>query len=437
MISEPLIFVGAPDLSGKLRGKAFPAADRERRFLRGMGWVPTNAQITCFDTIAESPYGSFGDLLLVPDPTTEVRVDFEDGSAVEHFAIGNLLTLDGAPWELCTRAMLRAALARLDAVAGLTLRVAFEHEFHIRDLGRPVGDAFSLDGLRAMDHFPAVFTAAQRAAGLVPDSFVKEYGPDQYEVTTAPQEALRAADEAVILRQMARATGHRLARPVGFTPLRAPDVVGNGVHIHFSLWDRAGRPVTHDTQALHGLSAPAGAFAAGILRHMAAMVAITAPSVVSYARLTPHRWSASYNNLGVRDREAGLRLCPTTSQDPVKLAEQYNLEYRAADAAATPHLALAALVMAGTRGIEDGLDTPMAVEEDLSLQPEAALHARGVVRLPTSLQEALAAFAAEPDHAGWFGAEFRKIYALHKAEEIAFVGERTPEDVCALYDSVY
>ena len=54
-VSEHLSFVGTSDISGILRGKSFPASQWERRSKRGVGWTPTNVQITCFDTIAESP----------------------------------------------------------------------------------------------------------------------------------------------------------------------------------------------------------------------------------------------------------------------------------------------------------------------------------------------------------------------------------------------
>ena len=49
------------DLAGKVRGKAFPASQFDKRLRRGIGWTPTNVQITCFDVIAESPFGSLGD----------------------------------------------------------------------------------------------------------------------------------------------------------------------------------------------------------------------------------------------------------------------------------------------------------------------------------------------------------------------------------------
>jgi len=74
MKREEMMVACLSDLAGKVRGKGFPAAQFEKRQARGIGWVPTNVQITCFDAIAESPFGSLGDLVLIPDPAARVRV---------------------------------------------------------------------------------------------------------------------------------------------------------------------------------------------------------------------------------------------------------------------------------------------------------------------------------------------------------------------------
>ena len=107
-------------------------------------------------------------------------------------------------------------------------------------------------------------------------------------MTVAPQPALSAADHAVITREMARATAHRFGQRVIFSPKPDPDLVGNGVHIHMSLWDGAGRPATHVPGETMDLSNPAQNFFAGVLHHMPAICAVTAPSPVSYLRLTPN-----------------------------------------------------------------------------------------------------------------------------------------------------
>ncbi|MEL6264756.1 MAG: glutamine synthetase family protein, partial [Pseudomonadota bacterium] len=314
----PLIFAATCDLAGKVRGKAFPADDIERRLLRGVGWTPTNVQINCFDGIAESPFGALGDLLLVPDRGAEVRAVF--GTRSEHFMLGDIVTLEGEPWALCTRAILRRALARLKAVAGVELLAAFEHEFQLRAESPLVGEGYGRAGFEAGRGLCETLMHQLAAAGLAPDSIMKEYGRNQFEVVIGPEPGVRAADAAVILRELTRSTARHLGEAATFTPIRDPASVGNGVHIHMSFLDADGQPVTYDPDRPHGMSRLTGAFAAGILTYLDAILALTAPSVISYLRLTPHRWSAAYNNLGLRDREASLRVCPVTAKDPAAIA---------------------------------------------------------------------------------------------------------------------
>jgi glutamine synthetase len=59
-----------------VRGKGFPASNLAQRLKTGVGWVPTNTMISCFGPIGDTPFGATGDLILVPDEKTEVRVDF-------------------------------------------------------------------------------------------------------------------------------------------------------------------------------------------------------------------------------------------------------------------------------------------------------------------------------------------------------------------------
>ncbi|MEE8454090.1 MAG: glutamine synthetase family protein [Limibaculum sp.] len=437
MKTESLVYLCTSDISGKLRGKGFPAAMIDGGASRAVGWTPTNVQITCFDTIADSPYGALGDLVLVPDPATRARVDFGDDGPVEDFMLGDVLHLDGRPWECCTRAILRQALERLEAAAGLGLFGAFEHEFHLPRRGGPKGESYTLSGFRSERHFGEVLVAALAAAGIAPDTFLREYGPDQFEVTIQPVRAIAIADQAAVLREVTRATGERLGRPVSFSPLRRPGAVGNGVHIHLSFRDPEDRPATYDPDGPHGMAAVTGAFIAGVLRHLPAIIAFTAPSVISYQRLVPHRWSAAFNNLGQQDRESAVRLCPVTTFGEADPAAQFNFEIRAADAAASPHLALAAIVHAGVSGIEAGLAPPEATEEDISEWDVSALSARGFERLPRSLDAALERLQGDADVRGWFPPGFVDIYLAHKRDEIAYLADMTEEQACAAYEEVY
>ncbi|MGI9332462.1 MAG: glutamine synthetase family protein [Gammaproteobacteria bacterium] len=432
-----MIVACCSDIAGKVRGKAFPAADLDKRLKRGIGWTPTNVQITCFDLIAETPYGALGDLVLIPDPKTHVRTLYDEGAPPESFMLGDILETDGKPWECCTRSILKGALQRLHTASGLSLLAAFEQEFHFRDAQTPLGSAYSLAGFRAQRNFAQSLVAIARKAGLTPDTFMKEYGADQYEVTIGPTKGVRAADEATILRELVRSLSERNGGGVSFTPLRDPAGVGNGVHVHMSLHDENGATATFDPQGPQGMSKVAGSFVAGVLKYLDSIVALTAPSVVSYARLTPHRWSAVFNNLGYRDREASVRICPTSDLSDVSRADQYNFEFRAADAAASPHLQLAAIVHAGAQGIEENLETPASTHEDLSVLSDESLSQRGLTRLPASLGEALEHLESNTLVRSWFPDGFVDVYLAHKRGEMAHLQDLSEPEVCAAYEAVY
>ena len=432
---EPLIHLCTSDVAGKLRGKAVPAALADEGGDLVVGWTPTNVQITCFDTIAESPFGALGDLLLTGDPATRARIDFGDGGVIEDFVIGDVTHLDGRAWECCTRSILKAALERLRASAGLTLFGAFEHEFHLPERRGGRGEGYAFGAFRSERRLLETIMAALRQAAIEPDSIMKEYGPNQFEVVVKPTQGHAIADQAAVLREIVRATGERLERRVSFAPLIEAGGIGNGVHVHLSFRDKDGKPATHDSEGPNGMSAATGSFVAGVLKHLPAIVGFLAPSVVSYERLIPHRWSAAFNNLGAQDREAAIRLCPI--RDPAKTAEQFNFEVRAVDAAASPHLALAAIVHAGCAGIEAGLTAPEATAEDLSLLSEPDLQARSLRRLPGSLAAALDELEAADDVRGWFPEGFCEIYLAHKRDEILTLQGQDDEALCRAYQEAY
>ena len=430
-----LIFAATCDLSGKVRGKAFPSGQLDKRLKRGVGWTPTNVQINCFDGIAESPFGALGDLLLIPDETAAVTAKF--GDRTERFMLGDIVSLEGEAWAFCTRSLLKSALERLRQAGGVELLAAFEHEFQIKGENQLTGEGYGRRGFEAQRPLCEMLMAQIEAAGLSPDSIMKEYGANQIEVVIGPEHGVRAADAAVIVRELTRSTARHFGEEATYAPILDPNSVGNGVHVHMSFLDRHGEPATYDADGPCGMSALTASFAAGILTYLDSILALTAPSVVSYLRLTPHRWSAAYNNLGFRDREASLRICPVTARDPATIARQFNIEYRAADAAACPHLALAAIIHAGCQGVEDGLKAPVPTAEDISLLSSETLEDRGFIRLPEKLEAALKRFEDNAIVRGWFPDEFADVYLAHKASEIAHTAEMDVSERCEAYAATY
>lgn len=419
MHREPLIMVCTCEIAGRVRGKGFPARELPSRLVKGVGWVPTNAMISCFGPIYATPFGTTDDLVLVPDPATEVNVDFDDGSATEHFFLGDLRHLDGRPWACCPRDFLHRALAALRQAAGVELVSAFEHEFTYTGIEDIPGAAYSLDAYRRQGVFGEAFISALRTAGVEPDSFLPEYGARQFEVTCDPATGIAAADRAVVLREMARATAFRLGQRAIFAPILDPAGVGNGVHIHFSFRDEAGAPALYNPAGKLGLSTIGGQFVAGILCHLPALCAVTAPSAVSYFRMRPNRWAPTHATLANQDRAASLRVCPVLNGlDP---GRQFNVEYRCADAAASPYLALGAIVWAGVDGIRRALPLP---SEDGA-------------PLPASLDAALDALERTTQAADWFGDTFLNAYLMHKRGEFASLAGLDEAAQCARYAATY
>jgi glutamine synthetase len=185
------------------------------------------------------------------------------------------------------------------------------------------------------------------------------------------------------------------------------------------------------------LSELGGQFAAGILLHARALTALTAPSPVSAPRLAPHHWSAGAVCLGQRNREALLRIPPLVSLGGDEQAGQLRLEYRGADAAANPHLALGAIVRAGLDGVRARLDAPPILDRDpAQLDPDDAAR-YGVGDLPRSLLEAFAALARDTVAREWMPPLLHEAYAAVKRFEDDATSGRDFAQTCRRYAEIY
>lgn len=420
MQREPIIFVGTSDLSGHFRGKSFPAADLPSRLKRGVGLAPCNIFLSAFGPIQVPTFGTTGEVFLVPDSSTRVFVAFEHSTA-EYFFIGDIRTVEGAAWAFCPRHILRRALDRLESETRLCLLATFEQEFLYSGVAGSAWQPFELDAYRRQGHFGEALLAAMRQVGVIPDSFLAEFAREQFEVTCAPARGMRAVDDAVITRELARAVAYRLGHRVSFTPIPDPAGVGNGTHVHWSFLDRNNRPVLYEEQRPQALSLLGSQFVAGIQYHLPALCAVTAPSVCSYYRLRPGRCAPVQADVGVMDRGAALRICPVAGSHPEGRAQQCNVEFRVADATANPYLVLAVLVQAGLDGIRHRRDIDMKTARPL----------------PSSLSEALTLLEGSETAAEWLGGDFLAAYVQFKRAEIKGLENLDEKEICRRYADVY
>jgi len=348
-----------------------------------------------------------------------VCVPFE-GSATEYFLLGDIRTLEGEPWAFCPRQVLRRSLDRLQSETGLRLLSTFEQEFIYSGVPAHPAQPYELDALRRQGLFGETLLSALRQAGVVPDSFLSEFGAQQFEVTVAPTVGLRAADEAVITRELTQAVAYRFGHRVSFTPLPEPQGTSNGTHIHWSFLNSDDQPVLYEESQPRGLSLLGSRFVAGVLHHLPMLCAVTAPSVASYYRLRPNRWAPVQADVGTLDRGTALRLCPAVGRDPLLRARQFNIEFRVADATASPYLALAMLVQAGLDGVRQHMD--------IDARPRP---------LPSSLGEALTLLQESRSAAEWLGPELHSAYIAFKRAEIKSLDQLEESEICRRYAEVY
>jgi glutamine synthetase len=432
----PLAAIVTTDFAGITRGRSIPA-DRLDGLKSGIGWLPANLSLTPFDGIATpNPWGSQGDLRVMPDLDARFRTSATGTQTPFDMVMGDIVELDGSAWRGCARSLLRDALATLRDRHGIGLRVSFEQEFQLFGHALPAAHALSFAALRRADPFGPTLFAALEEAGIEPEVMIAEFGRDQFEITCAPSGAVTAADRAIAIREIAREVARASGWHASFAPKTAPDGVGNGVHIHISLWDGS-RPITRDPKGPNGLSGEAGAFFAGIAQKLPALVAFTAPSPPSYLRLRPHSWSAAYNWMADCDREAALRICPTWTAGGGDADRQCNVEFRATDATANPYLALYAIVRAGLVGLDDTLVPLPAPADHPAELDEAALAACGIVRLPETLEAAIDTMTADAEVSSWLAPDILETFLGVRRAELARVADLDPAAACELYRWLY
>ena len=437
MNGTELVALVCCDLGAIVRGRAVLSTELEEHLRAGVGWVPANHALTPLGPVAEpNPFGSTGDLRLLPDAGTRVRV----GPDAEHSALElmlcDIVDTAGQPWECCPRSFLRDALTELERTLDARLEASFEHEFQLeRDDAAAL--PFSLDAQRRVDPFPAQVMGALVDAGVEPERFFAEYAPRQFEIPVAPAEALAGADRAVVFKEVVREISRRAGTRASFTPLLDPEQAGNGVHIHLNLLDARGGSLLYDREHPACLSELGERFAAGILRHARALSALTAPSPVSGARLRPHRWSAGAVCLAQRNREALLRIPPVVELADASAEQQLHLEYRGADATANPYLALGAIVRAGLAGVHEQLPAPAILDRDpAALDAEEAARF-GVGALPATLAEALQALAGDSTVRGWMSPLLYEAYLSVKQAELQAAAGVDLEELCRRYGAIY
>ncbi|ATE56716.1 glutamine synthetase family protein [Actinosynnema pretiosum] len=401
------------DHSGITRVKSVPVARLPWAAAEGLGSAEVFDAFLLDDSIVAGRHagGPDGDLRLHPDLDRLVVLAGQPGWA---WAPADRHAQTGERHPQDERGFARVMTERL-AERGYRLRAGFEVEWALgarTDDFAPVTTAPAYGHARQVElsDYSAELLSALAEQRVDVLQFHPEYAPGQFELSTAPEEPVAAADTAVLVRETVRAVSARHGMRVSFSPKVVAGGVGNGGHLHTSLW-RDGRPLLSGGSGRFGLAPEAEAFYAGVLRRLPALCAIGAPSVASYLRLVPSRWSGPFAAWGLENREAAMRLVRGRS-----------VEVKCFDLTANPYLLLGAVLAAGEAGLAEGGGLPEPVVGNPADHPDAP-------RLPTSLGEAVAAFEADAALTAAMGREFAATVADVRRGEIALFEGVDEEEV--------
>ena len=353
------------DNGGVVRGKAVSVEQLAGRMATGIGLTVAMQAMNSLDQLqAVEGMGPIGEVRLVPDPATFTVIPYAPRSAV---MLVDHVRLDRAPYEACPRQFLARMVGRL-AERQIELMCAVENEFSLARLeaGRPVpidtSTCFSTSGMTAAADVVDAIVAALDAQGIPLAQYYPELGHGQHELSVLPRPALAAADTQLLVRETIRGVAARCGLVASLAPKPWPDQAGNGAHIHLSGWDPTGaRNLFHDPAGRFALSVLAEQFIAGILDHTPGLLALTAPSFNSFARLQPQHWSSAFTCWGLDNREATVRVPSAFWGEE---AASSRLEFKPADASANPYLAFGGLIAAGLDGIERELAPPPPLAVD-------------------------------------------------------------------------
>jgi glutamine synthetase len=379
------------DNGGVTRGKSTHIDGLASRIKDGIGLTVAMQAMNMLDQLAPvEGMGPVGEIRLIPDPQTFRVLPYAPHSAAMTV---DMCYNDGSAWEACPRSFLKRQIGAC-AEAGFTVQAAFECEFTLATHNgdgtyAPIDESlcFSSVGMTTAAHVMDAIIGAFEAQGIEVDQYYPELGHGQQELPIRHAPALAAADRQVFFRDTVRNVAYQHNLYASLAPKPFADQAGNGAHIHFSLWDKAGRRnVMYDPKDQYGISELGYHFIAGILDHLPALLALTCPTYNSYRRLQPHFWSSAYTAWGPDNREGAIRI---PSQFRSDRAGSTNAELKSSDSSSNPYLALGALLAAGLDGVKRQLTLGEPTLIDPGNYSDEERASRGIQRFPTTLKEAL------------------------------------------------
>lgn len=409
-----------PDLNGVLRGKVLPAAKLLQSQRDGTLRLPSSVfavTVTGEYADVEGDDEAFSDPDMVLRPLVDTARVAPGMKTPTAFVFADAHHADGRPWASSPRHVL-ASVLDLYREKGWRPVVAPELEFYLTapnpdpdlPLTSPAGRSGRAEtspqpyGLEAITEYEDLIDAIyeySEIADLDVDTLIHESGAAQLEVNFIHGDAVTLSDQVLVFKRIVRQValnhgvyGTFMAKPMEHQP-------GSAMHLHISVVD--------DQSGVNLFADPSGddsplfrRFIGGLQTYLPRVAPLFAPNVNSFRRMRPSHSAPINVQWGRDNRSCGLRV-------PMSNRDNRRIENRLPGADANPYLAMAAALICGYLGIEEGIE-PTAPEGG-----NAYHHAR---TLPKTLEEAMERFSACSPVRSLLGEPFFRSFAAIKEAEL-------------------
>lgn len=407
------------DMQGRLMGKRFHAeafleiADAETHCCNYL--LATDLEMATPDGYASTSWeAGYGDYIMKPDLGTIRPVPWLEGTAMVLCDVLDHHTHKPVPFA--PREVLKRQIARAKAL-GFDPIMATELEFFLFQGTHDeiAAGGFELKPVSRYNEDYHIFQTSKeepvmrpirnhlRNMGIPVEGSKGEAEAGQEELNIKYADALSTADHHTIAKHGIKEIAHQQGFAATFLPKWHADRVGSAAHVHQSLW-KDGANAFYDADAPLGKSDLMDHYMAGLLAYASDITAFLAPYINSYKRFSKGSFAPTQAVWSVDNRTAAFRLCG----DGTKAVR---VECRTPGSDMNPYLAMASMLAAGLKGVEEKRELPAPFKGDAYADDEAN-------HIPRTLRDAREALLASGMLKDAFGEETVTHYARAAEWEI-------------------
>ncbi|HGJ8257941.1 TPA: glutamine synthetase family protein [Streptococcus pneumoniae] len=345
------------DILGTMKNVEIPATDEQLDKVLSNKVMFDGSSIEGFVRINES------DMYLYPDLDTWTVFPWGDENGSVAGLICDVYTTEGEPFAGDPRGNLKRALRHMEEVGFKSFNLGPEPEFFLFKLdenGDPTlevndkGGYFDLAPTDLADNTRREIVNVLTKMGFEVEASHHEVAVGQHEIDFKYDEVLRACDKIQIFKLVVKTIARKHGLYATFMAKPKFGIAGSGMHCNMSLFDAEGNNAFFDPNDPKGmqLSETAYHFLGGLIKHAYNYTAIMNPTVNSYKRLVPGYEAPVY-------------------------------------------IAMAVLLEVGLYGIENKIEAPAPIEENIYIMTAEERKEAGITDLPSTLHNALKALTED------------------------------------------